>query len=143
MNWVAPKHTPPARRPMTSAPPGPTKPEAGVMVPSPATIPVAAPRTLGLPNRHHSMADQAMTPAAAEMWVATRAMAALPSAARALPALKPNHPTHSIPAPPTVMVRLWGMMGVLGKPSRGPITSAATSAATPAVMCTTTPPAKS
>ena len=32
-----------------SAPVGPTKPEAGVIVPSPATMPVTMPSTLGLP----------------------------------------------------------------------------------------------
>ena len=35
--------------PMTTAPTGPTNPDAGVMVPSPATMPVTMPSTLGLP----------------------------------------------------------------------------------------------
>ena len=34
-------------------------------------------------------------------------------------------------------------MGTLPKPRRGPISTAATSAATAAVICTTVPPAKS
>src|SRR5262249_62171138 len=69
--------------------------------------------------------------------------AADPSAASALPPLNPNQPTQSSPAPLTVIVRLCGSIGVSGKPLRLPITSAATSAATPALTCTTAPPAKS
>ena len=70
-------------------------------------------------------------------------MPAEPFAASALPALNPNQPTHSNAAPLTVIVRLCGGIAVLGKPVRLPITSAATSAATPALTCTTAPPAKS
>ena len=70
-------------------------------------------------------------------------MPALPSAASALPPLKPNQPTQSMPAPVTVMVMLCGISRPPGKPWRGPMTIAATTAATPAVMCTTVPPAKS
>ena len=73
----------------------------------------------------------------------TAGVAALPSAATAEPALKPNQPTHSMPAPVTVIVRLWGGMATEPKPRLGPIMTAATSAATPAVTCTTVPPAKS
>ena len=51
---------------------------------------------------------------AAEACVAVRVMPAAPLAARALPALKPNQPTQSIPAPTTERVRLWGIMGVWG-----------------------------
>ena len=57
------------------------------------------------------------------------AIAALWSAATAEPALKPNQPTHSMPAPVTVMVRLCGGMATEPKPRRGPIIRAATSAA--------------
>ena len=113
------------------------------MVPSPATMPVTTPRALGLPNFFHSMAIQVMAPVAAEICVTSMAMAASPLAARALPPLNPNQPTQSMPAPVTVMVMLWGMKGVEGKPRRGPITRAVTRAAAPAVMCTTVPPAKS
>ena len=38
---------------------------------------------------------------------------------------------------------LWGRMATLPKPTRWPTTSARTSPATPALMCTTVPPAKS
>ena len=77
------------------------------------------------------------------MWVTSIAMAPSPFAASALPPLKPNQPTQSMPAPATVSVMLWGGMGTREKPVRGPMTRADTSAATPAVMCTTVPPAKS
>src|SRR5512146_2965958 len=81
------------------APSGPTNPEAGVIVPSPATMPVTMPSTLGLPNRSHSAVIQASAPVAAPRCVTRMAIAAELLAARALPPLKPNQPTHSIPAP--------------------------------------------
>ena len=52
--------------------------------------------------------------AAADRWVATRAAPASAWAARALPALKPYQPTHSMPAPIMVMPGLCG-----GDRSRG------------------------
>ena len=79
------------------------------------------------------MAIHAREPQAAERCVTNIAIAALLSAASADPALKPNQPTHSMPAPVTVMVRLCGGMAVCPKPRRGPIITAATRAATPAV----------
>ena len=77
------------------------------------------------------------------MCVTSIAMPAESSAASALPALKPNQPTHSMQAPVTVIVMLCGGIGDSGKPFRRPITSAQTSAAIPAFRCTTVPPAKS
>ena len=91
---------------MTTAAAGPTDPEAGVMVPRPATMPVTIPSTEGLPWRSHSIAIHARAPAEADRWVTSMAMAALPLAATAEPALNPNQPTHSMPAPLTVRVRL-------------------------------------
>ena len=44
--------------PMASAPIGPANPEAGVIATSPATAPVAIPRTLGLPYLSHSTVIQ-------------------------------------------------------------------------------------
>ena len=46
---TAKKHSTPAAKPMTSAPAGPTKPDAGVMVARPAMAPVAMPTSVGLP----------------------------------------------------------------------------------------------
>jgi hypothetical protein len=119
------------------------KPDAGVTAASPAMAPVARPRALGLPCCAHSMAIQVSAATEAEMWVTVMAIAAFPLAARALPPLNPNHPTQSIAVPVTVMVMLWGNIGVVGYPERAPMTMQATRAATPAVMWTTTPPAKS
>jgi hypothetical protein len=57
--------------------------------------------------------------------------------------LNPNQPTQSIAVPVAVMVMLCGGIAVVPCPRRGPTMMHATSAATPAVMCTTIPPAKS
>ena len=75
--------------------------------------------------------------------VLTQVMAAVPLAPRAEPALKPNQPNHSRPAPIMTRVRLCGRMGSLPKPTRLPRTSASASPAAPALMCTAVPPAKS
>ncbi len=128
---------------MMMAEPGLTKPAAGVIETRPATAPVAAPSRVGLPPVAHSVNIQVRAAAAAAVLVVTNATAAKPSAASALPALKPNQPTHRMPAPVTAMGRLWGSMAVLGKPCLGPISMAATRAAMPELMCTTVPPAKS
>ena len=119
--------------PMISPPTGPIKPEAGVTVARPATTPVTMPTIEGRPKRIHSSAAQTRPAADAEMWVTVMAMAAEPSAARALPPLKPYQPTHSIPAPIMVMPGLWGGLISFGKPSRRPRKAAMTRAATPAV----------
>jgi hypothetical protein len=42
------------------------------------------------------------------------AWAAMPSAARAEPALNPAQPNHRMPVPSTVSGRLWGGIGVSG-----------------------------
>ena len=96
----------PPAKPTSNPPAGPTEPEAGVIVARPATIPVIAPKPLGLPNLIHSITIQVNAPVAAEIWVTKSAMPAAPSAASAEPALKPNQPTHSIAAPVKLMVRL-------------------------------------
>ena len=84
------------------------------MVARPATAPVMMPSTLALPWRCHSMNDQTDAAVAAETCVAVRVMPAVAFAASALPALNPNHPTQSIPAPTTESVRLCGGIGVVG-----------------------------
>src|SRR5512140_237547 len=91
---------------------GLTNPEAGVMATNPATQPEAAASVVGFPLWCHSMATQETVAAAAARWVTTKALAARPLAARALPALKPNHPNQRMPAPSTVIGRLWGMMAL-------------------------------
>ena len=68
---------------------------------------------------------------------------ALPSASSALPALNPNQPTHSSPVPTIVSVSECGIIASLGQPRRLPTSQASTSPDTPALICTTVPPAKS
>ena len=57
------------------------------------------------------------------------------------PTLKPYQPSHSMPAPSIVSVRLCGRILSLGQLMRLPSSSTSTSAATPALMCTAVPPA--
>ena len=99
---------------MTNAGTGSTKPEAGVIATRPATAPEIAPRTLGLPVFIHSARTQPRVAAAAPKWVATNALTARPDAARALPALNPNQPTHNKHAPMKLRTRLCGFMTSLG-----------------------------
>src|SRR5580658_1597745 len=129
--------------PISSAGIGATNPAAGVMATRPATDPEIAPRTLGLPLRTHSAPAQPIAAVAAAKWVATNALVARLPELRALPALKPNQPTHNRHAPMKLSTTLWGGMGSLGKPTRRPRYRAQISADTPEVMWTTVPPAKS
>ena len=76
-----------------------------------ATIPDAVPSTLGLPFSFHSITVQLSAPAAAEKCVAANALVARAPADTALPALNPNHPNQSKPAPIIVRGRLWGGIG--------------------------------
>src|ERR1017187_10620531 len=128
---------------MTIADIGDTKPAAGVMATNPATAPEMAPRALGFPFRNHSAALQPRAAEAAPKWVATNALVARLPADNALPALNPNHPTHSRQAPMKLITRLCGLEGNSGYPSRLPRYRAQIRAETPEVMCTTVPPAKS
>jgi hypothetical protein len=66
---------------------------------------------VGLPRLSHSTSIQLSVAAAVALLVATKAETASPLAASALPALKPNQPTHSSAAPATVNGRLCGGMG--------------------------------
>src|SRR5215467_9698159 len=128
---------------MTIAARGVTKPDAGVIATRPATAPEEAPNIVGLPVFIHSAIIQPNAANDAAVWVAMNALDARPFAPRADPALNPNQPTHNIAAPITANGKLCGAIGTLPKPPRFPITRTATSAETPALMCTTVPPAKS
>src|SRR5512133_1220487 len=97
---------------------GPPKPAAGVIATNPATAPEIAPSALGLPLRIHSATLHPTTAAAAAKCVATKALDASPFAARALPALNPNQPTHSRHAPMKLRTTLCGGMGSRGYPMR-------------------------
>src|SRR5438477_12816663 len=90
---------------------GVTNPDAGVMATSPATAPEIAPRILGLPVLIHSTIIHPSAAAAVAKWVATKALVARELAAKALPALNPNQPTHSRQAPMVLNTRLWGRIG--------------------------------
>src|SRR5579859_1660898 len=105
------KQMAPATKPITSAPPGSTKPEAGVMATRPATAPEQMPSTDGLPLNIHSTIIQPRPAAAVAIWVTAMAMPALTPAVTAEPALKPNQPTHSSEAPIMVSTRLCGGIG--------------------------------
>src|ERR1700722_19227971 len=111
---AAQKQPTPAATPMTIAPPGNTKPEAGVIATRPATAPDAAPSTEGLPLAIHSANNQPMAAAAVAICVTVIAMPARPFAATTEPALKPNQPTHNSDAPITAYARLCGAMLVAG-----------------------------
>src|ERR1700733_14518742 len=84
---------------------GATNPEAGVIVPRPATAPEIMPSTDGLRRIDHSIAPQVSAPAQAARWVAMIAITAREFAARADPPLKPNQPTHNSPVPTTASER--------------------------------------
>src|SRR5690348_6838481 len=87
---------------------GATKPEAGVMVPRPATAPEIMPSTEGLRRADHSIAAQISAPEQAARWVAMIAITARELAASAEPPLKPNQPTHNNPVPTTASERSKG-----------------------------------
>src|SRR5213593_2563463 len=97
-----------AREPRMSALIGPTKPAAGVMATRPTTIAVAQPTAVGFPDRKTSRNVQTTSVPAGASIVDVNASAAMPFAATALPALKPNHPNHSSPAPSSVNGTLCG-----------------------------------
>src|SRR6476661_5605326 len=90
---------------------GPTNPAAGVIATNPATAPEIAPNALARPLRIHSIPDQPTAAAAAPKCVATNALVARAPEPSALPALNPNHPTHSRHAPMMLRTTLCGCMG--------------------------------
>jgi len=137
------RQTTPAARPITNAPGMPTLPAAGVIATRPATAPEAAPSIEGLPLNSHSPSDQESTAQAVARKVFRNASAAELPASSADPALKPNQPTQRSDAPIIVSGRLWGDIASRPKPIRLPARYAPTRPATPALMCTTVPPAKS
>src|SRR2546428_83697 len=124
---------------MNSDPTGPTKPDAGVMATRPATAPVQMPTTVGLPRIAHSTTIQGNAAVAVANWVTAIAMPACTPALTAEPALKPNQPTHNSEAPMKVSTMLWGGPESLRLPRQ----MQAIRPATPELMCTTVPPAKS
>src|SRR5579863_4219405 len=133
----------PAATPMRTEPPAVTNPQAGVMTTSPATAPEQKPRTLGLPRTIHSAIGQVNEATAVASVVVVNALAAITSAATALPALKPYQPTQSMPVPIMQSTMLCGAICSFPKPRRLPRIKHRISADQPEDMCTTVPPAKS
>src|SRR5476649_2878496 len=129
----------PAATPIATEPIGPTNPEAGVMATRPATAPDEMPMTVGLPLHIHSTSIQVKPAAAVAICVTVIAIPACMPAVTAEPALKPNQPTHSSEAPTRVRTMLWPGPGSLRLPRQ----IAHIRPATPALICTTVPPAKS
>src|SRR5207237_6808644 len=133
----------PARMPMMTAPETSTNPQAGVITTRPATAPEQKPRMLGLPLKTHSAMAQVKEATAVAIVVVMKALAATPSAATALPALKPYQATQSMPVPTIQSTMLCGGIGSLPKPRRLPRMMQRTRADHPDDMWTTVPPAKS
>src|SRR6185503_12088434 len=133
----------PATMPTSTALLGVINPHAGVMTTNPATAPEQNPSTLGLPLKIHSIMGQTNAATAVAIVVVAKAFAATPSAATALPALKPYQPTQSMPVPTMHRTMLCGAMGCLPNPIRLPRMRQRISADQPEDMCTTVPPAKS
>src|SRR3982074_3331260 len=101
-------------KPISMACIGLTNPAAGVIATRPATAQEMAPKALGRPLRFYSAKLQPIAAAAAAKCVATKALVARVPDERALPALKPNQPTHSRQAPIKLKTTLCG-----GTDSRG------------------------
>ena len=113
------------------------------MATRPATTPEAAPTEVAWPSRSFSTTSQPSIAAQVAAVVLIHTRAGVPSAASSEPALKPNQPNHSRPAPIIVSGTLCGRIATLPKPRRLPTTRARTRPAIPALMWTTVPPAKS
>src|SRR5207248_6032720 len=129
--------------PIITAPVEVTNPQAGVITTKPATAPEQKPSTLGLPRTIHSIIGQTKEATAVARVVVVKALAAMTSAATALPALKPYQPTHNMPVPTMQRTMLCGGIGSRPKPTRLPRMIQRMSADQPEVICTTVPPAKS
>src|SRR4051812_36693390 len=84
------------------------KPAAGVTATRPTTIAVAAPTAVDRRERSASRIAHTTSVPAGAIMVVEKASAAMPFAASALPALNPNQPNHSSPAPKSVNGTLWG-----------------------------------
>jgi len=89
---------------------------------------------VGLPFLIHSTMIQPSNAAAVATWVFTNATAVMLSAVSSDPALKPNQPNHSRPAPRATNGTLCGRKPSLGQPTRRPSTMANAKAALPALM---------
>src|SRR6266513_6061043 len=126
-----------------TAPVGSTYPHAGVITTSPPSAPEQNPSTLGLPRSAYSSIAHVNEATAVARVVVMNALAAIPSGASALPALKPYQPTQSNPVPTMQSTMLCGARISFLNPIRCLRRMHNTSADQPDDMCTTVPPAKS
>src|ERR1700756_1629878 len=140
---TASAHPAPATTPIVSAPSTLTDEHDGVIATSPATMPDAAPRVVACPSRMRSVTSQPSIAAAVATVVVMNVVPATPFELVAEPALNPYQPNHSRPAPNITNGTLCGRGGLLGQPLRLPSTIASTKPATPALIWTAVPPAKS
>ena len=101
--------------PMASAPIGPTKPEAGVIATRPATAAGDNAQCAGFAVSHPLQRTSRSGGGGGGDLGDQHRHAGAPFGASALPALKPNQPTQSMPAPTSVSDRLCGVIGVLRK----------------------------
>src|SRR6476660_7412531 len=99
--------------PTRIAPTGLTAEQAGVIATRPATTPDAAPSEVAWPSRSFSVVGQSLNEKTVAVIVFIHATAAVLPAPRAEPALKPNQPNHSRPAPIITSVRLCGRIASL------------------------------
>src|SRR5271168_2449598 len=140
---TATAHSAPPTAPITRAPSTFTDEQDGVMATSPATMPDAAPSVVGLPSRMRPTSSQASMAVDVAMVVAMKALPAEPFELVAEPALNPNQPNQSNPAPSITNGTLCGRNSVVGQPLRLPRTIARAKPATPELIWTAVPPAKS
>src|ERR1700761_249546 len=140
---TASAHTAPANTPMISAPSTLTDEHEGVIATSPATMPDAAPNVVACPSRMRSVTSQPSIAAAVATVVVMNVVPATPFELVAEPALNPYQPNHSRPAPSMTNGTLCGRAAFCGQPLRLPSTIASTKPATPALIWTAVPPAKS
>src|SRR2546426_230051 len=103
------------------------------MATRPQTAPTAIPTADGFFFLTQSVSIQLTAAPAAAKFVTTSAFTARAFAARALPALNPNHPNQRTEAPRITYGMLFGRLSKRSTPFRRPITSAAATAETPAV----------
>src|ERR1700691_506722 len=125
---------------MMTEPPEVTNPQAGEITTKPATAPEQKPSTLGLPRTIHSAIGQTKEAKAVARVVVVNALAAITSAATALPALNPYQPTQSMPVPTMHSTVLCGVKFSLPNPMRLPKIMQRMRADQPEVICTTVPP---
>ena len=110
---------------------------------NPAIAPEAAPKLVGCPSLNFSTTIQPNSAAAAATWVFISTKAAIPLAPSAEPALKPNQPNQSKPAPKSTTGSECGRIASFRQPTRRPRIKLSAKPAAPALICTAVPPAKS